>query len=308
MPVDRQLLEMFEEKLDPSRVNDSPVPARVLGYGEISCVFELRDLPGMACKRMPLFKSLDAAQAYTRQYREYCGLLTQAGLTLPDSETAIISLPHRPVVLYIIQRVLPPERFAHVLIHHLDAAECRELLERISAEIAKVWDFNRTRGPALKPGLELALDGQLSNWVAGEDGRLYYVDTSTPMYRVDGRDQLDAELLLQSAPWWLRWILRWLFVEDVKNRYFVPRQVYTDLAANLLKEQKPDLVPAALAAANFRMPRDQPGLTLKDVAGYYREDKWIWTLFLAFRRIDRWISRQVLRRRYEFILPGKIKR
>ena len=308
MLVDRNLLEKFEQNLDPCRVEKSLVPARVLGYGEISCVFELRDLPGLACKRMPLFKNTDAAQTYIRQYDEYCRQLTAAGLTLPESETLMVSLPGRPVVLYIVQQALPPDRFAHALIHHLGPEECQDLLAEISAEIAKVWTFNRARALVSDQVLELALDGQLSNWVLMENKALYYVDTSTPIFRLGGRDQLDPELLLQSAPWWLRWILRLLFVKDVMNRYFIPRQVFTDLAANLFKEQKPDLVPAALEAANAWLPRDEPPLTLKDVAGYYREDKWIWTLFLAFRRVDRWTTTRLLRRRYEFILPGKIER
>jgi len=44
------------------------------------------------------------------------------------------------------------------------------------------------------------------------------------------------------------------------------------------------------------------------VEKYYREDKFIWTLFLALRRMDRWLTTTIFRKRYEFILPGKIKR
>lgn len=42
--------------------------------------------------------------------------------------------------------------------------------------------------------------------------------------------------------------------------------------------------------------------------GNHREDKMLWRLFLAFRRIDRWLKDGLLRRRYEFILPGRIQR
>ncbi len=47
---------------------------------------------------------------------------------------------------------------------------------------------------------------------------------------------------------------------------------------------------------------------MEEVKKYYREDKLIWTLFLAFRRIDRWLTIKLLRKRYEYVLPGKIKR
>ena len=51
-----------------------------------------------------------------------------------------------------------------------------------------------------------------------------------------------------------------------------------------------------------------PPLTTEEVAAYYREDRLIWSLFLAFRRLDRWMTIRLRRRRYEFILPGRIRR
>lgn len=49
-------------------------------------------------------------------------------------------------------------------------------------------------------------------------------------------------------------------------------------------------------------------LAIKVVRAYTRRDKMIWTLFLAFRKFDRWMTTKIFRKRYEFILPGKIKR
>ena len=92
------------------------------------------------------------------------------------------------------------------------------------------------------------------------------------------------------------------------TRYFDQRQVYIDLAANLYKEQRPDLIPSIVDLANRYLPDGHKSLTLEEVQKYYREDRLIWKLFLAFRRIDRFLTTRVLRRRYEFILPGKIKR
>jgi hypothetical protein len=137
---------------------------------------------------------------------------------------------------------------------------------------------------------------------------MIYVDTSTPLHRIEGQEQLDPELFLQSAPSFLRWIIRWLFLSDVMNRYYNPRSVYIDLTANLYKEQRPDLVPETIQIINRYITDDLGPLSVKEVKNYYREDKIIWTVFLAFRRLDCWISTKLLRRRYEFILPGKIKR
>jgi len=181
------------------------------------------------------------------------------------------------------------------------------LLERIVSETEKVWHFNHSR----RPSIELALDGQISNWVwlERETGpQMIYVDTSTPLHRIEGQEQLDPELFLESAPSFLRWIIRWLFLSDVMNRYYNPRSVYIDLTANLYKEQRPDLVPETIQIINRYITDDLRPLSVKEVKNYYKEDKIIWTVFLAFRRLDCWIRTKFLRRRYEFILPGKIRR
>ena len=49
-------------------------------------------------------------------------------------------------------------------------------------------------------------------------------------------------------------------------------------------------------------------LSAGEIEKYYRTDRMIWALFLAFRRIDLFIKTKILMKRYEFILPGKIKR
>ncbi len=114
--------------------------------------------------------------------------------------------------------------------------------------------------------------------------------------------------MLQSAPSFLRWIIRLFFLDDVMNRYYVPKLVYTDLAANLFKEQKPELIPDAISIINTYLPNKEDVVITGEVEKYYKEDKLIWSLFLAFRKIDRWLKTALFRGRYEFILPGKIKR
>lgn len=307
MHIDKDLLYKFEAGLNPQNLKDSRLPAITLGFGEISTIFQIANNAGVAYKRMPLFSDRPSAERYTQQYHEYCRLLVEAGLKLPEHETIIVELPKSPVVFYIAQQQLPTERFGHKLIHSLDAKAVRQLIEQVVSDIGEIVSFNNSR----RPSLELALDGQLSNWVWLEEGsnfQLYYIDTSTPLYRKDGQEQLDPELFLKSAPSFLRWIIRLLFLEDVMNRYYQQRQVYIDLAANLYKEQRPDLVPLTLDIINRHLPDDLEPITAREVEKYYREDKLIWTLFLAFRRLDRWLRTKVFRKRYEFILPGRIRR
>jgi hypothetical protein len=306
MNIDLSLLKKFEEGLDPQDLKKSRVPAVVLGFGEISTVFKMEGRGDIAFKRMPLFKDAASAEKYSQQFAEYCGLLAEAGLKIPESDTEIVALPGRPVVLYIAQKILPPERFAHKLIHIFNPVDTGGMIGKIVSQIELVWRFNREK----KPSFELAIDGQLSNWVISENQpeEIYFVDTSTPLYRKNGIEQLDPELLLQSAPGFLRWVLRLFFLKDVMSRYYDRRQVCIDIAANLFKEQRPELVSPAVDIMNaVFFGKDDP-LTVREIEKYYGTDRTIWALFLAFRRIDRFMTEKIMRKRYEFILPGKIRR
>jgi len=309
--IDLAALRRFEERLEPWRLGgagsagtgSAGTGVRVLGYGEISTVFAVGDDGLTAFKRMPLFSTVEQALGYAERYRRYTELLRQAGLDLPEDETAVIDVLGRPVVLYIAQRQLPPDRFCHVLIHRLEAPACRSIFESVAERLSRVWSFNERS----RPGAELAIDGQLSNWVLMEDGRLFFVDTSTPIFREEGVEQLDPELFLASAPGFLRWLLRLAFLDEVMSRYYSPHRVFMDMVANLYKEGREDLVGAALPAVNRRLPPSAQ-ITPEEVRKYYSGDKVIWSVFLAFRRLDRWVKTRLLGRRYEFVLPGKIRR
>ena len=306
MNIDYDLLNKFEAGLDPQNLKNSSVPAVILGFGEISTVFQIGECADTAYKRMPLFKDIASAERYSGQFLEYCNLLAESGLKLPESATGIVALPGRPVVLYIAQKILPPKRFAHKLIHVLNPDETGKMMENILSRIGLVWRYNDEK----RPRSELALDGQLSNWVVPDNRQdeIYFVDTSTPLYRKNGVEQLDPELLLQSAPGFLRWMLRLFFLDDVMNRYYDRRQVCIDLAANLYKEQKPEMVPFAVGIMNRIFFAKEKPLSTDEIEKYYATDRKIWALFLAFRRIDCFIKTRIFMKRYEFILPGKIKR
>ncbi len=307
MPIDKDLLHEFESGLNPQDLENSPIPASIIGYGEISAIFKIAGNEDFAFKRLPLFSDHSAAERYTRIHNEYCRLLNQAGLRLPEHETVIIAPGGRPVVVYIAQKRIPSRLFGHRLIHRLKRGTLNQLLETIVTEIARIWEYNHCHQPAVR----LAIDGQLSNWtwIGNQPSpSICYIDTSTPLFRKDGIEQLDAELFLKSAPAFLRWILRWLFVKDVIDRYYDQRQVYTDLAANLYKEQQPGLIPEVIPIINRELGADHKPLTVDEVQKYYREDKIIWRCYLFFRRIDRWLTTRILGRRYEYILPGTIQR
>ena len=103
---------------------------------------------------------------------------------LPAHATHIVEIPGRPGRPFISPgNSVAEERLCHRKIHRLDDAGCLVLIETVAAQIAEVWAFNAKTAPER----ELAIDGQLSNWVdVGSDGhapQLVYIVTSTSLLR-----------------------------------------------------------------------------------------------------------------------------
>lgn len=302
-----EILCDFERGLDPSAPESSSIPGTIVGYGEISTIFTIEQLPDRAFKRLPIFHTESEAQEYVEKYVAYCEFLSEAGILLPEDETHILEPTNirRPWVLYIVQKKMEPGSFIHIRARSSSTSELALDLNAVIRQVMKVWDYNQDA--ARSGNVELALDGQLSNWVY--DGtKLVYVDTGTPLFRLDKEEQLDPEPLLASAPFFLRWILRAFFLDDVMTRYYDLRLVCMDMLANLFKEQRPDLIETATRAVNEACGDRIRPIEVPEVAGYYRGDRRIWSLFLVFRKIDRWLRKVLPLRRYEFILPGPIKR
>lgn len=374
--ADAELLERFERGLDLRRPERSHMPARILGHGEITTVFEIfadrrpdgsvagdsggdpgdsggepgdsggepgadpvgsdgfeAAVDAAAYKRMPMFRSRAEATSYEVLHRDYVAILREeAGVDVAESDLVWLGLERassdvgrhgEPIVLYIVQERFAALTTGHEVIRGMGSADARILLRAVVDETWRVFAFNRRN----RGRLEVGFDAQISNWVVvGHAGngapRLRYIDTSTPLMRRFGVEQLDPELFLRSAPSFLVWIIRRLMLADVLERYYDVRRVMIDLAANLIKEQRPDLVPVALEVINeFLQERVGPHgtgetpeslgqlepISAEEVRSYYREDARVWRVYLAFRKIDRLLHR-VLRRRYPYLLPGKVTR
>jgi hypothetical protein len=75
--IDLGLLQEFERGLDPRSPGNSRIPARVLGYGEISTVLEIQAeaCRGLAFKRLSIFESPAEIERYLASFVEYMRLL-----------------------------------------------------------------------------------------------------------------------------------------------------------------------------------------------------------------------------------------
>ncbi len=316
----RELLETFERGLDPQHPERSKIPARVLGYGEISTVFEIQaeGMRDLAFKRLPLFYNQGEVEKYCAVFAEYNRLLeNEIGLRLPPHDYVMFDNAAGRPIFYIVQKQLPADSIGNRALHRLPREEIGTLVRRTLEELRKVWEFNHRQNR-----VQVAIDGQISNWVIDgfdpnrphvQDAALLYVDTSTPLFRVNGVEQLDTELFLRSAPSFLVWILRSLFLKDVVNRYYDFHLVAVDLVANFYKEQRPDLISDTIKVVNDFFSGEaaelgtQP-ITEKEVYDYYKEDTFIWSLYFSMRKVDRFLRTRILRSEYPYILPEKIKR
>lgn len=252
------LLLEFERGLDPQQPERSAIPARILGYGEISTVFAIQaaDQQGLAFKRLPLFHNADEVDRHRTACEAYTRILQrEIGLRMPDhGYVTLFNETYHPV-FYIVQRELPAGSIGHQALHLLSAKMVQVLIHRILQELHRLWDVGRRLDD-----VQLGIDGQISNWsIDGFDPQnpyvdagtaLSYLDTSTPFLRITGVEQMDAEVFLRSAPSFLVWILRLFFLEDVVNRYYDFRQVAVDLAANFYKEQRSELIPDVVRTVN----------------------------------------------------------
>lgn len=308
--MDETLLTDFENQLNPACPDLSGIPPTILGFGEISTTFAIPAMPGIAFKRMPPFASDEDIADYQKVVMQYCDALRKkAGIAVAPYHFHTIHNRDGEIILYISQPRFPAESIGNTLLNKADEAKLAPLVRTLIGHLFSLSRTNRDH----PDGYALGIDGQISNWSFQANGEALYFDITTPMVRVNGKDQMDPEIFLKSSPSFLTWIIRRLFLKEVLDRYYDMRLVFIDLLANFHKEGRPELIGPMMALINQniaeqRMEETIPLLTRREIDNYYRNDARIWRIFLAFRRIDRFLKTRVRRKKYNFILPGKIRR
>ena len=320
MNIDIELLKEFEKTLDTVNPEKGKIPIKILGFGEISLVFEILNDPAhLAYKRIPIFDNEKQVKRHIWAYKEYCRILSEEiGLNLPQSDAIWFKNEKDEIKFYCIQQKIDPEAVGNKVIHQISDNEIETLVLLAMRELKKVWSLNRE-----KTTLEVGLDGQISNFVVvdydpnnpkiNDTSKLLYLDTSTPMFRKNNIEAMEAELFLKSAPSFLRFLIKALFVQEVVDRYYDWRLVAIDLIANFFKEQKPEIIPRLIRRINqfYREEAEDfniDPINFEEVHKYYKNDKMIWVIFQNARRLDRFLKAKLFKKNYDFYLPDKIER
>ncbi|MBC2717524.1 MAG: hypothetical protein HF978_19640 [Desulfobacteraceae bacterium] len=314
MNVDANLLGEFENLLNPAFPEKSGILPEILGYGEISTTFSMAAMRDVAFKRMPPFGNPDQITAYIKAVRTYCALLRDVcGIRVSDYAFYEFFNRHEEHILYVAQPRLPQGTIGHNVLKSGTRQQLETMISTIMERIMRLFKFNHEN----RQKESIGLDGQLSNWsfqFSGENNvDPVYFDITTPLYRVNGKEQLDTEIFLKSCPSFLVWLVRWQFLDEVLDRYHDVRMILIDMVANFHKEGREDLIENALLIINSYLKKENLDkkiqiLEKSEIDSYYKNDAFIWALFLTLRRFDRFVKTKIFRQRYNFILPGKISR
>lgn len=256
-----------------------PQGLRVLGYGEITLVVGWpTDEPAWALKRLPPFGDAAQADAYARLLEDYLAALTARDVPLAPTELRVVPGPGGVRYAYLVQPIAGPGRMLDAFLGEADETAGRAVLGRVVDTVARAVDA------------EVALDGQISNWMLSADDVPQLVDLSTPMLRdAAGRDRIDARLFTSVYPWPLRRPLERWVAPSILSGYHDVRTNLTDAASNLQRQNLDRWVPVLLAEAARVL--DEP-LTEADVRRYYRTDTFLWATTERLRRSERWWRRR----------------
>lgn len=298
----RAAVEALEAVLDPARPEAVPGLV-VVGYGEVSAVLTLADLPGMVLKRMAGFADLPGARAYAALVADYIAAIRAAGVAVADTDVHVLQRTGRGPVVYLVQPELPAYRLGHRLLGEADAATHADLLVRVLSAVVAVREHASE---------DVAVDAQLSNWylpAEPADAAPVLLDVGTPFVRRDGRQALDPEIILTTAPAPFRPVFRRLgTVESYFEDYFEPRTAAVDLLGNYHKEGRPDRIEEGLAVVNpWLAGLGADPITRREVDRYYRSDALLLGFWLQARRAERAV-RTRLGKGYDFLLPGRVRR
>ena len=129
-----------------------------------------------------------------------------------------------------------------------------------------------------------------------------------PFVRSDSGYRFDQEILLSAILPGLRaYYRRKGDVATYMDDYFSPRLVAVDLLGNFIRRVQRDGCRRDRRGQRVAGIHDLEPIARAEVDEYYKQDAATLELFLRVRRLDR-AARRLLRRRHDFIPPGRVSR
>jgi len=185
----RSDIEALERAVQKALADGDESGLRIIGYGEVSTVVEWmsRGKP-FACKRLTPFRDDGAAVRASEVIDLYMAELREHGVDVADTQICRVAGSDGRVVVYCVQAILPSPSLGPNYLREKTPAEAAAAAQSILTLL------RRSVTPRLAP------DGQLSNW-AFVDGRIVYLDVSSPFLRDDeGNELFDFAQQMQPCP------------------------------------------------------------------------------------------------------------
>jgi hypothetical protein len=262
----------------------------VVGQGEFSLAMRWNDGPEWVLKRVPPFRSLDAATEYCSITRGYMAQLQAKGVRCVATHLETVHRQDGSAVVYHCQPLLSSDRLVNNLVR---ASSPPTLSGDAASAVAAISD-----AVVAAVAAPLGLDAQLSNWF-WHDGEVWQLDFSTPLLLGPGGGiRFDTGAFLCDFPALLRPAVRREFA-SIAPKYLDQEYVLTDVVTNLHRD---GLAPWCSAVAQLITDRHGIAVSTTLAEKRYRADARFYPTLLRLKRAERrW--RRLTRRPYDSVLP-----
>ena len=303
------ILTAFDKQVDLYSPEGGPYGCNIIDYGEVTVVIGFDAIPGKVFKRMSGFISERETLEYIEEEKRYLALLQERGTT--PIHTDCYAIKGKTPLVYLVQERVKKERLGNSILRDAPMDTLAGCLEAVLDRIASCVRYNRT----VTDGIQAAADTQLSNWYFPEDaGPPLLIDVGSPITRINGKVYAFTQLFYRSFPWPLSSLVKALgAVESYFNEYFDLRLAILDILGNFYKEQAAGRIAPCIEIVNRWLSRQPESDTVRpismiEVKKYYGKDAALLELMFQVRRYARFVRNKIFRGRYDYILPGHIKR
>ncbi len=306
---DAHVLERFENELDPGRLTAGPFRISIVGHGQLSVVFALDELPGLALKRLPPFPTPERCAYHQRAIDAYRYVLAdQLGAAVVAQQCVRLRNRRGEHILYVVQERQPAESLAPALLRRCTDETAAVVVRALLGVIARIWHRNEIDAPHMSTGI----DARPANWFLrlGEGGALepLYVDTSTPFFRRGGVEMPNADIFLKRVPPAGLPLVSAAFHERI-GQYYDLRHALLDFAAGFYDDGLEERLPLVLGILNEMIAAELEDfwleqISLKETAAHHRAERRFWRRYRRISRMHRALTHAV-GGRYPFILPPR---